>query len=200
MRVAALASALMVALIAEAGSANGASDRDAQIRPSVGIGKVRLGMSMAQVRRVLGPPQLLNRRVRLGFGREHREYVWNWFEWSVALRGQPGQLRVVRVTTSRRNHRYRGIGVGSRMRELVRVFPNATCRGYLHLNETHILVATSGGRQLRFRVVEPRMRRGRVPEGPLRVSEVIVQEALPPLGVQIPGQRIAGCAATWRRR
>ena len=196
----ALASALAVAFVAAAGSADAAPERDAQIRPSVGIGKIRLGMTLAQVRRILGPPHLLNRRVKVGFGREHREYVWNWYEWSVGLRGQPGKLRVVRVTTTRRNHRYRGIGVGSRMRDLVRVFPNAVCRGYLRLNETHILVRTSGGRQLRFRVVEPTMRRGRVPEGPLRVNEVIVQEALPPLGVQIPGQRIAGCNAVWRRR
>lgn len=204
MRIAALASALVVALIAEPESARGASDRDAQIRPNVGIGKVRLGMSMAQVRRVIGPPQLLNRRVGLGFGREHREYVWNWFEWSVAFRGAPGRLRVVRVTTTLRSHRYRGIGVGSRMRDLVRVFPTAICRGYSH-TETHVLVRTSGGRQLRFRIVGPPWRGPTPPSGPLRVAEVIVQETLPPLGVQFPERDPrrywnVPCSGPWRRR
>ena len=194
---------VVVALLAGVATAEGAPERDGQIRPSVGIGKIRLGMTVAQVRRILGPPQLLNRRVSLAFGREHREYVWNWFEWSVALRGRPGQLRVVRVTTTRRNHRYRDIGVGSRMRDLVRVFPRAVCRGYAQ-NETHVLVRSSGGRQLRFRVVEPTMRRGRVPDGPLRVNEVIVQEALPPLGVQFERDPRrywnVPCSDVWRRR
>jgi hypothetical protein len=185
MRTAALASALAAALVAAAGSAEAVHERDAQIRPSVGIGKLRLGMTVGQVRRVLGPPQLLNRKVRLGFGREHREYVWNWFEWSVAFRGAPGRLRVVRVTTTLRNHRYRGIGVGSRMRDLVRVFPTAICRGYSQ-TETQVLVRTRGGRQLRFKIVEPYWRRpGVAPSGPIRVADVIVQEALPPLGVQV---------------
>jgi len=39
------------------------------IRPGVAIGKVRLGMSFAQVRRALGRPQLVNRREERGFGR-----------------------------------------------------------------------------------------------------------------------------------
>ena len=181
-------------------TAEGAPERDGQIRPSVGIGKIRLGMTVAEVRRILGPPQLLNRRVSLGFGREHREYVWNWFEWSVAFRGAPGGLRTVRVTTTRRNHRYRGIGVGTRMRDLVRVFPRATCRGF-HPGETHVLVRTAGGRQLRFRIVGPPPRgTGFAPTpGPIRVAEVIVQEALPPLGVTVPVEASGACAPDWRR-
>ena len=188
-------------IIATAGSAAGAPERDAQIRPGIGIGNVRLGMTLAQVRRVLGPSPLLNRRVELGFGREHREYVWNWFEWTVALRGPPSRLRVVRIATTRGNHRYRGIGVGSRMRALVRVFPRATCRGFFP-GGTQVLVRTRGGRQLRFVIVAPPKRgTGFAPTpGPYRVSEVIVQEALPPLGVQVPQSASVACASNWRRR
>jgi hypothetical protein len=194
MRTVALASTLAAALVAAAASARAAADRDGQIRPSIGIGQIRLGMTLAQVRRALGPPHVLNRRIRLGFGREHREYVWNWFEWSVAFRGAPGRLRAVRITTTRRNHRYRGIGVGSRMRDLVRVFPTATCRGYSHA-ERHVVVRTPGGRELRFRIFEPQ-----TPAGPIRVTDVIVQEALPPLGVQVRGHWNVPCTPTWRRR
>ena len=200
MRTAAPALVVVAALLASVATAEGAPERDGQIRPSVGIGKIRLGMTVAQVRRVLGQPQLLNRRVSLGFGREHREYVWNWFEWSVAFRGAPGRLRAVRVTTTRRNHRYRGIGVGTRTRDLVRVFPRATCRDF-YPGETHVLVRTAGGRQLRFRIAGPPQRgTGFAPTpGPIRVAEVIVQEALPPLGVTVPVEASGACSPDWRR-
>src|ERR671916_1125224 len=109
MRRVALAGVVATALAAGTVAADASRQRDAQIRPGVGIGKIRLGMTLGQVRRVLGPPQVLNRDVELGFGRVHREYVWGWFEWTVALRGAPDRLRVVRVATTRRTHRHRGI-------------------------------------------------------------------------------------------
>ena len=201
MRTTTRAVSVVVALLATAAPAAGAPERDLQIRPGVGIGKVRLGMTLGQVRRVLGPPQVLNRDVELGFGRVHREYVWGWFEWTVALRGAPDGLRVVRVATTRRKHRHRGIGVGSTVRALVRVFPRATCRA-TYPGGTQVLVRTAGGRQLRFEIVAP-PKRGtgfRATPGPMRVSEVIVQEALPPHGVPVPVEASAPCSPGWRGR
>jgi hypothetical protein len=167
-----------IAIAVVAAPASAMSQRDAQIRPDVGIGRVRLGMSLAQVRRVLGPPQLLNRRVRVGFGREHREYVWNWFEWTIGFRGTPGRFRAVRVVTSLRRHRYRGIGVGSRVRAVVRVFPRARCRDYLSAGY-QLFVRTSRGRELRF-VVPPTRSRWNLE--PRHIGEVIVQDPLGPHG------------------
>jgi hypothetical protein len=135
-------------------------------------------MSLAQVRRVLGPPQLLNRRVRLGFGEEHREYAWNWTEWTVAFRGTRGRFRAVRVVTTLRRHRYRAIGVGSRVRAVLRVFPQATCRDFA-ASGRQIVARTPRGRELRF-VVQSGHERSNVI--PWYVVEVIVQEPVGPHG------------------
>jgi hypothetical protein len=200
-----LAAAAVAALLAAA-TAEGRQERDAQIRPSVGIGQIRLGMTLAQVRRILGPPQILNRRVKVGFGREHREYVWNWFEWTVAFRGTQGRFRVVRVVTSLRRHRYRGIGVGARIRTVVRVFPRARCRVF-YPGGQHVIITTAGGRELRFVT-----HLGPSPHGePVYVSEVIVQNALGPHGYALrsrgalpPFSVVVNpslpCSPDWQRR
>jgi hypothetical protein len=209
-RIVAVATGVAALVIAAAGSAGAAGERDARIRPSVGIGKVRLGMTLAQVRRVLGPPQLLNRRVKVGFGGEHRECVWNWFEWTVAFRGTAGRFRAVRVVTSLQRHRYRGVGVGSRVRTVARVFPRATCR-VVHAGGTHITVLTAGGRELRF-VVPFGPISGPTPHPrPLHIGEVIVQDPLGPHGFPLrihsalPPHRTflnpsSPCTPGWQRR
>jgi hypothetical protein len=71
------------------------------IRLGVGIGKIRLGMTYAEVRRALGRPQLVNRRQDRGFGNRYIEYLWNYDEWRVGLLGPRGRERVVRVSTAR---------------------------------------------------------------------------------------------------
>jgi hypothetical protein len=90
-----------------------ASGRDALIRPGKGIGKIDLGMTQAQVRRALGPPQAVVRK-RLGFGRLSVEWQWDFAQWTVRMQGRATSLRVVGVGTMVRSERTReGFGVGT---------------------------------------------------------------------------------------
>ena len=111
----ALAAALAVAAIVAVAAAPSpaAPQRELLIVPGQQIGKVRLGMSFAQVRRALGPPTLVNRRERTGFGR-YVEYDWGWGRWIVGFSGRGSTLRVSLVaTTIRRERTHAGVGVGS---------------------------------------------------------------------------------------
>lgn len=121
-------SAALVAAVAATASAHGAPDRDALIRPGVGIGKVRLGMTQAQVFRTLGRPSVVNRRLNFGFGTRYVEYDWGFGTWTVGLTGRRGDLRVTKIgTTLRRERTARRVGIDSTPRALLRAFPNASC-------------------------------------------------------------------------
>ena len=98
-------------------SAAAAPSRDLVIRPGVGIGKVRLGMSFAQVRQAWGPPQaVMKERRRIELQYEFAAYV-------VTLAGPRGRERVVSVGTILAKERTRqGIGVGSPEAQLRRTF------------------------------------------------------------------------------
>lgn len=192
MRAVGLASASAAVVIAAAGSAAGATQRDAVVRPGVSIGKVRLGMTFAEVRRGLGRPMFVNRRERLGFGRVYVEYAWSYAEWLVGFQSERRALRVVRISTTLRNERTRdGIGVGTRVRAIVRRYPNAQCR-------THS--ATIGGTWVSIRHQRGRLTIFKI--GPLRQTppytqgavEVVVKEPVREFGVG----RIGPCPADWR--
>ena len=104
--------ALAVAALASA-PATAAPERTALIVPGQQIGKVRLGMSFAQVRQALGAPTVVNRRERTGFGR-YVEYDWGWGRWIVGFSGRGSTLRVSLVATTIARERTRaGVGVGS---------------------------------------------------------------------------------------
>ena len=118
-------SSVLVALAAAPAAA--APTRDALIRPGQGIGKVNLGMTLAQVRSSLGRPDAVARRLEYAFGGEYVELQWG-AAWSVGFRTQAGRLRAVRVATTKTNQRTRArIGVGSRPRDIVAAYPGATC-------------------------------------------------------------------------
>jgi hypothetical protein len=92
------------ACVAATASATGAPDGTALIRPGVGIGKVRLGMTQAQVSRALGPHMAVNVRERR-FGLTYLELAYDYSAYTVGFFGAPGKLRVVSVATSlRREH------------------------------------------------------------------------------------------------
>lgn len=117
------------ALIVAAGGAGAPTSaaEDASIRPGLGIGGVRLGMTQAQVRAALGKPAAVVRRERRGFGSEYVEFEWNLAAWTVAFAGQPSRLRVVKVATTLRTQRARGVGPGSVVRAVSNAFPAARC-------------------------------------------------------------------------
>jgi hypothetical protein len=111
-------------------SAAAAPAHDMVIRPGLGIGKVRLGMSLADVRRVWGSPQAVTGTQR------KLELQYDFAAYVVTLAGQRGRKRVVSVGTTLARERTReGIGVGSPEARLRRVF-----RGELQCDALELMV------------------------------------------------------------
>jgi hypothetical protein len=111
MRIGALA-ALVVLLLPASVAAE--TDDAERVRHGVGIGRVKLGMTYAEVRRILGGPQTVDRREQLRGGRRYLEFSWDYGWWTVGFIGRPGKLRVASIQTlSRRERTVEGLGVGS---------------------------------------------------------------------------------------
>jgi hypothetical protein len=109
-----------------------AAGRDTLIRPGVGIGRIDLGMTQAQVRRALGPHDT-GWSERRGLGVRYLELTWDrgpedYF--AVGLLGRPGRLRVVSIATTRRADTYRGIGPGDTVVRLRRTIRGLRCLEY----------------------------------------------------------------------
>ena len=103
---------LVVALMA--GGASSAPTRDTLVRPGVGIGKLRLGMTLKESLRALDRPVVFE-VVRL---REERlrylQYRTRDNLWRIAVFGPRGRERLARISSSVRKERTRGgIGVGT---------------------------------------------------------------------------------------
>lgn len=98
------------------------------IRPGQGIGKLRLGMTEAQVRRAMGKPRFTFTRPA-AFGLRSLEYQYGFAEYTVRFFGPRGRLRAVRVGTTRfRERTPDGLGVGSAERAVLRGYPALRCR------------------------------------------------------------------------
>jgi hypothetical protein len=168
----------------------GASGVESTINPGVGIGKVKLGMTEAQVKRALGGWRYVNERQG-----NHLSVSWGLFgsAWSVDF--VSGKL--VEVSTTVHSQRTRsGIGQGSSWLVLVRAYPHALCgvRG-VRSNSVWIvelLVPHKGGTQTIFYV------NGVIPEHSSHrvwhVAEVHVRTAWTP-GIFQPGG--LQCKSTW---
>jgi hypothetical protein len=110
---------IALALVA---SASASTQRDALIRPGVGIGKVRLGMTPAQVRAAWGRPQAVTITTHPRGGRTI-ELQYDFAAYVVTIEGRPSRERVVAVGTSLAKERLsQGVGVGSPERRLQRIF------------------------------------------------------------------------------
>jgi hypothetical protein len=191
----ALAVAALAAAALAVGSAGAAPSRDTLIRPGQGIGKVNLGMTVAQVRAALGRPASTVRREEIAFGGEYVELQWAEGVWTVGFRTRAGTLRVVRVATAKTTQRTRQrLGIGSRPRHLVAVYPRATCvtRGGGPWPGTWVVVTHAGGRMTAF-ALDQRWRW--FPRRPptYKVIEVLVQERWFSRPYEI------ACPANWRR-
>ena len=124
----ALAAVFVLAAVAAAPSA-AAPKRELLIVPGQQIGKVRIGMSLAQVRRALGRPTGVNKRTRTAFGGTYVEYDWGYGRWTVGLSGRARSLRVSLVATTVRRERTReGVGVGSLLSRVKAVYRRAGLR------------------------------------------------------------------------
>jgi hypothetical protein len=113
-------SALALVAVTAAGASAG-PEGDKRIRHGAGIGRVKLGMTYAEVRRILGGPDTVDRREQLSRGRRYLEFSWDYGWWTVGFMGRPGKLRVAAVQTlSARERTVEGLGVGSRERAVRR--------------------------------------------------------------------------------
>jgi hypothetical protein len=113
-----------LALIVVAATATGAAavpERDDRVRHGLGIGRVTLGMTYAEVRKILGGPQTVDKQERLRDGRRYIEFSWDFGWWTVGFMGRPGKLRVASIQTLNRDERtVEGLGVGSLERSVRR--------------------------------------------------------------------------------
>ncbi len=116
--LAAVASLTSVAVLVVA-SAEATPTRDTLLRPGIGAGKVRLGMTFAQVRRAIGRPTRVERREIYRF-ETYVEYAWGInSSWRVGFHGRTlARSRVVFLQTTRRERTAGGAGVGSTYRKL----------------------------------------------------------------------------------
>lgn len=114
--------ALVFIALSLAPSASASTQRDTLIRPGVGIGKVRLGMTLAQVRGAWGRPYAVQ-TIPHERGARTIELQYDFAAYAVTLVGLPQRERVVAVSTTLAKERLRqDVGVGSLERRLLRVF------------------------------------------------------------------------------
>lgn len=145
---------------------------------------------MQQVRRVFGGPHLVvyrshnfgarGRHVELGWELPGRT-AWDPVTWQVGFRSTSRKepLRVTRVATAARSQRTpRGLGVGSRARDIKKAYPDATCVERFHLLPhpyKWIVVDAPRGGMTAFQVVESEPSSAR--RTPFYVTAVMVQAA-----------------------
>jgi hypothetical protein len=160
--------ALLIALVASV-VATHASATESTIVPGVGIGKVKLGMTLTQVKKGLGTPQTVNNRAQLPGGRGYIEYGWNFSTIWVGFENTNGVLHAVLVGTDNVAQKTKaGIGVGTRIARVI-AEPRARCYvGTEWLNHpyfdpeqrlgSHCVLAGGGGRSTVFvlKCIHPR--------------------------------------------
>ena len=167
------AAAVGALLVAGTGSAT-----ESTIDPGVGIGKVKLGMTAAQVQKAMGRDFIVNNRKNIG-GVHYIEYGWDFAHWTVTFAQQSGRLHAVQVATDVHDQRTtKNVGYGTLWRALLRAFPGGRCAfgdhyspfgGYLeylvpHKGGTQTLFTLNGvgrgvpTRIVNYKVIEVRVR------------------------------------------
>jgi hypothetical protein len=118
--VAGVAATTLLFTLAIGAAASAAPTRDALVRPGVGIGKLRLGMTLRESLRALGRPVVFeDARV---FPRESLRYIRYRSKdrlWTIAVFGVRGRERLALIGTQARRERTReGVGVGTLVERL----------------------------------------------------------------------------------
>ncbi len=128
-----------------------ASANESTIVPGVGIGKVKLGMTKAQVERILGGDAIVNDRSTIG-GHAYMELGWNFDARSVGFLLQNGRYHAVRIGTTEASQRTpERVGPGTRWLQLVKAYPHGLCSWrYTSPYGLVYLVPHKGGTQMLF--------------------------------------------------
>ena len=182
---------LGLAAVATATATGVARAAESTIYPGVGIGKVKLGMTQAQVKRALGGWRFVDER-----NGGHLSVGWGFGEWSADFVNG----RVVEVATTLQSQRTpTRIGPGSTWRALVRAYPNGVCTanyesGWSGRHE--YLVPHKGGTQTIYWVRRRPYRAGETPP-PFLVAEVHVRTRWAALPEFQPSWN-AHCSTDWR--
>lgn len=188
-RAASLA-ALAAVAASLATSAGATTTRQEVIVPNVGIRGVKLGMTLAQVKRVLRSEAILNKRHKLGPKSQYVEYVWDYGSFRVGFLRRSARMRVALVATTVSSQRTRaGVGVGTPEKRLpqrlgARCFDvdyYATEQWYRDPSTEstrYCVVGSSRGKRTVFIIGQAYHRRGPVASKlPFIVREVIVRQA-----------------------
>jgi hypothetical protein len=186
---------LPLALLAAALVPAGASASELTIYPGVGIGKVKLGMTKAQVVRALGKDYIVNGRKG-----NATELAWDFGSWSVTLVGN----RVAEVAITLRGQKTpAGIGPGSSWKRVRTAYPGGACTAVPIPASTvevrnEYLVAHKGGTQtIYFGASHEAFYQGKTNDKEWRVTEVHVRKPYVRLPEFAPDWQ-HHCRADWR--
>lgn len=112
--------AFVVVLLSAGGAAQATPTRDALVRPGVGIGELRLGMTLEETLRTLGRPVVFEVvRVFPEQRLRYLQYRTRDYSWRIAVFGVRGRERLARISSRVRRERTRGgVGVGTPVAKL----------------------------------------------------------------------------------
>jgi hypothetical protein len=177
-----------VATVVTFAAVGGASASESTIYPGVGIGKVKLGMTVVQVKHALGSGDLVDVR-KPGY----LELGWNFASWTVGFQ----KSRAVLVSTTVHGQKTTtGAGPGAAWPRVVHAYPGGRCTFQL-VNYTwrlEYLVPHRGGSQTLFVFREIFDDTGDVDA--YQVVEAVVRTPYEPLPEFAPGWHDQ-CAAGW---
>jgi hypothetical protein len=188
---------VLIGVLIAGAVAPGAIGVEWTINPGIGIGKVKLGMTEAQVKKALGKWRYVNEQKG-----NHLNVSWGPFGtwWTVDFVSG----KVVEVSTAIHSQRTTsGIGQGSSWRELVRAYPHGLCGIQPpHTNAVVIaalLVPHKGGTQTVY-YVNGVTTTERSTDRTWRVAAVNVRMPWTPLREfdRTAGHQPIECSSTWR--
>jgi hypothetical protein len=172
-----------------------ASAVEETIYPGVGIGKVKLGMTRAQVLRVLGKDYIVN-----GRNGNATELAWDYGSWSVAL----VQNRVAEVAVTLRGQKTpAGIGPGSTWRQLRTAYPGGACTAVpipastIYFRNEYLVAHKGGTQTIYFGSANNAFYEGKRNDRDWRVTEVHVRRPYTRLPEFAPGWP-NHCRSDWR--
>jgi hypothetical protein len=183
---------VLLVIVAFATLVEASAATESTIVPGVGIGKVKVGLTLAQVQKALGGKyEYVNERSRVA-GRQYLEAGWDFGGWTIGFLRRGGTYRVAEVGHTLRGQRTaKRIGVGSSLQQVARTYPYAVC-GYYAL-----LIVSPNGVQTVFKLDRKHPHPTNKP-APLdveyRVSEVVVRQPFRPQPEFAPRSR---CRKNW---
>ncbi len=171
--------AVILALVLAA-SAGGRGEAEALVRHGESIGELRLGMTLAQVRGLLGPERAVSKRERRGTrGYVYLELDWDYAWWTAGFMRKPGgTFRAVMIgTLNRRQRTPEGVGIGLTKTQLQQRLPGVRCRTEFAVGGAFDdCVLGRGGRQTVF--VLERWISSRQADPTVRIAGVEVRDPL----------------------